>query len=412
MPTDFTFAGDFQILKSINNMSLYTSPIWCTCEKLTLWPSEPLKDWSAVLAYFDKPGHGAKPCVVKSLRRMCELAGYSYEVLVGEPFKPFNCGQKCKNLHSWTTEASWRAFVKKTVDLEEPEYKTLAAEWGRDHYRHYPGYAPSLYDKEKGMHLFSVDILHLIFINLAKMHLESMLLVFLEELSAEAREPAEAFLHSKGIPIRLAKAQNVTEMSNSLTGRDMKVLCEKATEILPELLEWAHAPQEAVEAAARDTAREVASGQRAPGGRSLDVDNTFSMGRAGGESDESDEEDEERAEELEARKMQYAGYFEDFLMVVHAVRPFERDDKEYREERATELFNAGSKVGRNMVAVRSDFQSSVPHVLTHIVTRQMVMYGDPQRRACDQSEAIGVNIKFDLHNRCNRQRVKEKESKC
>ena len=34
----------------------------------------------------------------------------------------------------------------------------------------------------------------------------------------------------------------------------------------------------------------------------------------------------------------------------------------------------------------------------------MVEKGDPNRRACDQSEAIGVDIKFDLHNRCNRRR--------
>ena len=45
----------------------------------------------------------------------------------------------------------------------------------------------------------------------------------------------------------------------SLTGRDAKVLCEKSAEILPELLEWAHAPQEAVEAAAKEAAaREIA----------------------------------------------------------------------------------------------------------------------------------------------------------
>ena len=38
-------------------------------------------------------------------------------------------------------------------------------------------------------------------------------------------------------------------------------------------------------------------------------------------------------------------------------------------------------------------------MLTHVVTRQMVQDGDPNRRSCEQSEAIGVNIKFDLHNR-------------
>ena len=58
-----------------------------------------------------------------------------------------------------------------------------------------------------------------------------------------------------------------------------------------------------------------------------------------------------------------------------------------------------------MVELRTQFVSAVPHVLTNIVTRQMVADGDPNRRATDQSEAFGVPLKFDLHNRCNRQRI-------
>eukprot|EP00965_Chrysotila_dentata_P067134 2222217-Pleurochrysis_carterae.AAC.1 len=34
----------------------------------------------------------------------------------------------------------------------------------------------------------------------------------------------------------------------------------------------------------------------------------------------------------------------------------------------------------------------------------MVEDGDPNRRTCEQSEAIGVNLKFDLHRRCCRKR--------
>ena len=63
------------------------------------------------------------------------------------------------------------------------------------------------------MMLFSADILHVVFINYFKTHLESMVLVYLLELSFEAREPTEIFLHSKGIPIRLAKAADMQEVS-------------------------------------------------------------------------------------------------------------------------------------------------------------------------------------------------------
>jgi hypothetical protein len=417
--TAFRFSGDFQIIKSINNMSLYTSAIWCECSgtKLNQWPGEPLPSWAAALLWLDK----AK-CVIKSLQRICALNGWSYELLIGKEFKKFDCGMsECKHEHCWTTEASWRAWVAKVQAMDHDEYKEFAREWGGAHSRHYPGFAPMLFDKSLGMLVFSADILHLIFINYFKMHLEVLIFVYLMELSPEAREPIEVFLHSKSIPIRLAKSITLTEVSQSLTGRDAKVMCEKANEIFPELLEWAHAPQEAIEAAAKAAADERRNG----GGKTAAAtpekhDNVFTMRRpSAADSDDDDSEDEDEdgataekeAEEAEARKLQYAGFLDDFSALVYAVRPFERDDKAFREERALELFNAGSKCGRNMVSVRENFDSAVPHVLTSVVTRQMVLDGDPNRRATDQSEAIGVTIKFDLHNRCNRQRLKRDPSK-
>ena len=432
---EFNFAGDFQIIKAINNMSLYTHPIWCECDHtaITHWPAEPLPDWEAVLNYFEKPGDGIMPCVIKSLKRICQLNGYSYEVLIGEEFTAFDCGQPaCKKKHCWKTRPAWQAFIDSVLAMEHAEYAEYAREWGRLHLRHFPGFAPLLWDRGLGMMLFSVDILHLIHINLFKMHLEILIFVFLMEMSEEAREPIEVFLHSKGIPLRLAKAKNLTEVSSSLCGRDAKVLCEKGAEILPELLNWAHAPQEAVEAAAKEMADEVRSGEASASAATKDAhDNVFTMRRpanvgvvrdaddddadddaAAADDDEDDVDNAEAeldADALEARKLRYAGYFDDFCKTVHAVRPFELDTTEYRKLRGTELFNSGAKVGNNMVEVRTDFNTAVPHVLTHIVSRQMVEKGDPNRRSCEQSEGIGVDIKFDLHNRCNRRRV-EKES--
>ena len=308
-------------------------------------------------------------------------------------------------------EESWQAWVTEMQGLTHDEYREVARAWGAAHLRHFPGFAPLIYDEGLGMLLFSVDILHLIFINLFKMHLMDMVIVFLLELSSEARQPIEVFLHSKSILIKLASAQNITEVSQSLTGRDCKVMCERAHEILPDLLEWAHAPQEAVEAAAKEAAQEKRAASTPSGTRSRPApashDNVFTMVRPPGVSDSEDEDEDEpeaerKEEEGEARKAKYAGFFDDFSAVVVAVRLFESDTPEYRQARAVELFNAASKVGRNMVEVRESFDSAVPHVLTSVVTRQMVLDGDPNRRGCDQSEAIGVSIKFDLHNRCNR----------
>ena len=62
-----------------------------------------------------------------------------------------------------------------------------------------------------------------------------------------------------------------------------------------------------------------------------------------------------------------------------------------------------SVCGHDMKALRGGtFISAIPHVMAYIVPRQMVTDGDPNRRCCEQSEAIGVDLKFDLHKRCAR----------
>eukprot|EP00965_Chrysotila_dentata_P111605 3689966-Pleurochrysis_carterae.AAC.1 len=50
--------------------------------------------------------------------------------------------------------------------------------------------------------------------------------------------------------------------------------------------------------------------------------------------------------------------------------------------------DVASKVGLNFVDLRGTFDSACPHVLANVVTRQMVLDVDPNRRSCEQSEAI------------------------
>ena len=268
-------------------------------------------------------------------------------------------------------------------------YKVEARPWGGLHLRHYPGYPPLLWDKKLGMMLFSADILHLIYINLFKQHVEPMIFVFLLErprgtralsiipsypilsypilpaaVSEDARAPVESFFHSFSIPIKLAKAGSMVDVSQSLTGRDCRVLCEKASEILPAVLDWAHAPQEAVEEAAKQAAQAARGVANAPLPAAAH-ENVFTMRRPAGaddaDADEEEEDDDDDAdrpltpEELQARKLLYAGYLDDFLKVVRAVRPFTEDTPEYRMERATELFNAGVRA-EIVLRLRRDFE--------------------------------------------------------
>ena len=61
--------------------------------------------------------------------------------------------------------------------------------------------------------------------------------------------------------------------------------------------------------------------------------------------------------------------------------------------RGVETFNAATQAGKDMKVLRPTPQSACRHVLVNIATRQMVEMGDPLRRGCDQSEAIGANMK-------------------
>ena len=81
------------------------------------------------------------------------------------------------------------------------------------------------------------------------------------------------------------------------------------------------------------------------------------------------------------------------LLLAEAVVPQVRVGRgRHRELRAVEAFNAGTQAGKDMKVLRPTLLSACPHVLANIVPRQMVEMGDPLRRGCDQSEAIGANM--------------------
>ncbi|KAL1510782.1 hypothetical protein AB1Y20_007068 [Prymnesium parvum] len=86
------------------------------------------------------------------------------------------------------------------------------------------------------------------------------------------------------------------------------------------------------------------------------------------------------------------------------MRPFERDDTDYREERAVEAFNAAGLVMAEYKRLNPQAVSACPHVALCVVPRQMVQLGDPGRRGTDHSESYGASIKDSIHRRCLRRR--------
>lgn len=392
-----------QFFKALLNMSPYTSAIFCECrgEQLRMWAKDELSDWAAVEHYLSE----VKKCKPKTLKRVYELGHHSYELSRGEPFKPVHCGMPGCNIPTFNTA---QAMYKFHANLDKKSEEDLAAylrEYGGSHLRHRPGppvtRLPPLY--------MSVDILHLIFINLFGQHVTAMFLTPLFEMSDRARGVPEALLRSKSIPIKLAHAASVTEMKQSLTGRDAKTWIENGEELWPELLTFALAPPKVVE-------EEVAI-------QSPPADGDFTMAAPEGEESEDEGEGEEDEEDRQTKLERYASYLDDFHRVVHLIRPFERDDREYRERRATDLYNSAAKVGRNLEQLLGDYDSAVPSILTDIVTRQMVQDGCAYRpspalarplssppgpltaavvgcrRGCDGHEAFGAKYHFTMHNR-------------
>ena len=174
-------------------------------------------------------------------------------------------------------------------------------------------------------------------------------------MNTEERVPIEEFVRSFGIPIKLKHATCLEDISKSLAGRDCKVFAQHADKLVPELLLFAHAPQAARQAEAAEAAA-TARGRRAPTSSSTADrgDNVFTMGanfqdsdddideeEDGGEAADAEAEDRDRLSKMETDSLK----MDNFFTMVRACRPWkeEEDTKEYREQRATELFNAGNR---------------------------------------------------------------------
>ena len=100
-----------------------------------------------------------------------------------------------------------------------------------------------------------------------------------------------------------------------------------------------------------------------------------------------------------------ARFWDNFYSLTRSFRVFESDTDPYRKQRAVEVFNAASQSGRDVKVLRPTLKSSVPHVIANIIPRQIVEMGDPLRRGCDQSEAIGANMKSTIHRRVARNKI-------
>ncbi|KAL1529364.1 hypothetical protein AB1Y20_000316 [Prymnesium parvum] len=402
VPVKLLCAADFQFFKAAMNMSKYTSAVWCCCptERLYVAPDTPAQSWDDVLAFYDSVG-----CSLKDLETICELNHFSHEVLHGRPFKPF----KCRCGYNSGSEREWRAAVEGHMQLDEAERKAADLEHSSNplHCRHKP-FAPPLFHHST-MDL-SADVLHLVFINLFTSFLEFTMLVYVNEFSVDARQPFESYLRSISVPMKVVKAEGVAEMKQSLCGRDAKVLLNNTVDHLIHLLEFVSMSGEEVDEA-------VAGAQSSNDARANDPQKR----KRGSLQDEDDDfdwecpsdeellasESEEVEEDLDnlTRVQRDARSWDKFLQLVHAMRPFKRDDEDYRKARGVETFNAAAEVVKEYKRLNPSSKSACPHVALCVLPRQQVAHGDHHRRGTDHGEALGASIKDQLHRRTLRRRI-------
>lgn len=304
-----------------------------------------MASWDEAEAWYTSIG-----CELKTLGSICELAHYSLEELEGRPFKPMAC-RWCS--YKAGTRAKWLRDVSNHRNLCEKARHDADLAHSREHLRHYAFEAPTYH--LDAMQLSS-DILHLVFINIFKTFLEKTIFSRLMAMEAAARAPAEAFLRKHGVPVNLVKAESLDEALGSLTGRDAKVLIADASYLIVELLHFAHAGQDAVQAA-------MAAGGNDEGftlaGSDDEDDGGGGSGASSGDADATD------------RELADAQSWDAFLRYVHELRPFEDDSEAYKEKRAVAAFNAAGPMLREYKRLHPNAQSACCHVALCIVPRQV-----------------------------------------
>jgi len=303
------------------------------------------------------------------------------------------CGSRNRAVRGRDDEADVEAFNSGDVQdqVAEPGAPSRVVP---EHCRHKP-FNPPLF--HQGTIDNSADVLHLLFINMFASFLEFTALVHIQEFGAKAREPFEVYMRSIGIPIKCVKANSVTEMKQSLTGRDAKVVISAALEHIPTILEFAHAHEDEIEAEHRGEASGSPACSKAD-------EETFDWEGDGEDEDEQELEDGED-EDAVARMLRDAKSWDSFARLVYSVRSFTSDSEDYyRKERAVECFNAAAEVLSEYKRLSPAAQSACPHVALCVLPRQMVEHGDPTRRGTDHSESYGAAIKDGIHRRCLRRK--------
>ena len=168
-------------------------------------------------------------------------------------------------------------------------------------------------------------------------------------------------------------------------GREVKRFLSEAHMHIPFLLRLASAPVECHDGAVAET----------DGDYDPDSDDDYAPTDA----------DLEKERQEEPTMMEHARMWDNFLNWVREIQaPWDPEDSDaYREQRATTWFMHARKCARDLHTLKPTLQSWVPHIACYVVTRQIILMGDPSRRSADSCESFGAMLKKVIkHLTCRR----------
>lgn len=319
---------------------------WCKCQKglnqQHAYPSHELTSYAEMQDYAASIGHE-----IKTFDEMCSWAHYSPSVARGGRFSPF----KCSCCGYSPTELEWRADLAKFNGATDEEQAALMdahnetgvsredREW-QAHLQQYLFMPPGVHH---GMDRAGVDSLHLIYLNLFKLHFSYMCH---DPMPEGKKKLVKDYIKKAGFYSYDAAADDKAESPViRWIGREVKRFLAEAHEHLPFLLRIAACPPEVLDEAMGSTA-----GERRPA-YPCQSRCPLNICALAGEVEEDDElgvtDDEIAAEAAEeADMMTHASYWDDFLaLVADSQKPWAEgadDTDAYRKGRALTAFNLGA----------------------------------------------------------------------
>ncbi|KAL1520725.1 hypothetical protein AB1Y20_022293 [Prymnesium parvum] len=383
IPAEPILVADLQGVKCMAGQTESCHAVHCKCakgDKQHKLPDGQFRTFEEVDAWISSNG-----CEFREFDWMCASAHFSPGVARGGRYTAFACPH-CD--YSPSTEARWRADYKEFVALtDEEQAERRRAHVANAAHAHQELYMPPLLYLD--MTHAGVDNLHLVYLNLFK-HLFKYTVH--EPLPDSKKKLVREYLKSQGYYSYAADADEDDPVKRWI-GREVKRFLHEAHLHLPFLLQLAAAPLDVCGARASDL--------DADGREAMDADDEF---------DPTSEELQAEAE-AEPEMMSNADKWDHFLALVRLVESkWDRDDDDYRKLRAVSWFNQMAICYADLMQLKPTMQSWVPHIALNIVTRQMVILGDPMRRSADACESYGAVVKkFIKHLTCRRT-IKEEQS--